>query len=239
MKVKKKSIIIFLLLIVLIVFSIDVLKMSSEKENKGLKVEKINESSDRKISIKKITYVYVDDNPIKIGIYRKSTRQLLTEYSSSWKPEEIIGIFSVFATTDNTISKNSFDTVWKSYWNKQEKAAEYKIGYNISFTLNDGTKVDRTILNPLEATYMFPKVMFFVYDDVNLIPGRAYSHVTQEEWNDKTLLTTVKLVGDVETKNIEGKIKLTAFTYKNKRDFDPKTGKYRGNSYYTININKS
>ena len=209
-------------------------------EEKTKKEEKpVVEKKEEKEKKNPIEEVYIDDNEMQIGIYRKSTRNLVEEYSASWKPEEIIGVFSVFATRENAIRNNDFDVVWKDYWNRYSDNQNHRIGYNMKFTLNTGEIIDEQILNPREAEKMYSELMFFVYDDVNIIPGRVYSHVTKEEMNDNTLLTTVKIVGDIYTKNIISPLELTAFTYNGLDDFDPATGKYRGNSTYSIIINKN
>jgi hypothetical protein len=183
---------------------------------------------------------YVDDNPIKIGLYIKGNngKQLVTQYSSTWDAEAIMGLFYAIPTNDVLVSSKSFENVWKEYWNKYSNVEKYRIGYNIKFTSNTGEVTNQIILNPDHAYLMFPKLQLYLYDDVNLIPGRAYYHVTQPEMTENTQCTSVKLVGDKATKNIISPIELTVFTFDGKEDFDPVTGKYRGNSFYTIFINR-
>lgn len=184
--------------------------------------------------------VYVDNNPIKIGLYINSSngKKLITEYTSSWIAEEIMGMFYAIPTNESIVTAANFKTTWEKYWNEYTNIENYRIGYNIKFTLNTGEVVDQIILNPDHAFLMFPKVQFYLYDDVNLIPGRRYYHVTQGEMNDKTQCTSVKIVGDKQTKNIVSPIELTVFTFDGQEDFDPITGKYRGNSRYSILINR-
>ena len=184
--------------------------------------------------------VYVDDNPIKIGLYINSNKgkKLITEYTSSWIAEEIMGMFYAIPTNESIAAGANFKTTWDKYWNEYTNIENYRIGYNIKFTLNTGEVVDQIILNPDHAFLMFPKVQFYLYDDVNLIPGKRYYHVTQGEMNDKTQCTSVKIVGDKQTKNIISPIELTVFTFDGQEDFDPTTGKYRGNSHYSILINR-
>lgn len=179
---------------------------------------------------------YVDENPVKLGIYVESgdTKQLITEYSCYWEPESVMNIFYAVPTQEETISNYSFDTLWKEYINSYPNPEKYRIGYNISFILSSGEEVDKTILNPDDAYYMFPKLMCFLYDDVNLVPGKPYYHITQDVMYDYTICSSIKLVGDVETPNIISDIKLTAFCFDSDDDFDPGTGKYRGNTSYSV-----
>ena len=124
---------------------------------------------------------YVDENPVKLGIYVQngSSKTLITEkYTCSFAPENVMGVFFAVPTTDLKLPNTSFDTLWKSYIEDYPNSKNYRIGYNISFTLNTGEVIDRTILNPDDAYHMFPKVMVFLYDDVNLVPGKKYYHIT-------------------------------------------------------------
>lgn len=181
---------------------------------------------------------YVDENPVKLRIYVEegNAKKLITEYTCSWAPENVFDVFYAVPTQEETISNTDFDTLWKNYINTYPNPENYRIGYNLKFTLASGEIIDSQILNPDDAYYMFPKVMVFLYDDVNLVPGQRYYHITQDVMYDYTICSSIKLVGDVESHNIVSDIELTAFCFDGEDDFDPETGKYRGNSSYTITI---
>lgn len=225
------------LIILVILTSIYLYNIDKQKENNV--VEEEPKPLEQVIDTPK-EEVYKDDNPIKIGLYIKSgnTKKLLTEYSCSWDPEIVLGLFYAIPTNDAVVSGAAFNNVWKEYWNKYSNIDKYRIGYNLKFTLNTGEVVDQIILNPDHAYLMFPKLQCYLYDDVNLVPGKRYYHITQTEMNENTLCTSIKLVGDKATKNIVSPIELTVFTFDGNEDFDPVTSKYRGNSYYTILINR-
>lgn len=184
---------------------------------------------------------YVDDNPIKIGLYVQdgNYKKLVKDnYYCSWDPEEILGLFYAVYTNDEVISGNNFNTTWTKYLENYTDASKYRIGYNISFEMSDGKIIDQRILNPDDAYLMYPEIQFYLYDDINLVPGKRYYHVTSEEMNENTICSSVKLVGDKKTPDIISHITLTVFKYDSDDDFDPSTGKYRGNSSYTINIKR-
>lgn len=183
---------------------------------------------------------YVDTNPVKLGIYVESgnTLNLVTDdYLCNWDAENVMGLFYAVPIQEESISSYNFDETWKNYINSYENADSYRIGYSVEFTLNNGETFYQTILNPDDAFYTFPKVMSFLYDDVNLVPGKAYYHITQDVMYDYTICSSIKLVGDVETENITSDIKLTAFCFDSQDDFD-ENRRYRGNSFYTITIKK-
>ncbi|MEG2348164.1 MAG: hypothetical protein RSB67_00770 [Clostridia bacterium] len=210
------------------------LKDKQIKENLNKNIEQISEPS------KKIEQKYIDNNPIKIGLYvnENGKKKLVTNYYSIWNAENIMGIFYAVATNEEIIQGSNYQNIWKQYWEKYENAQKCKIGYNIKFTMDTGEVIDQIILNPDQAYLMYPKVQFYLYDDVNLIAGKPYYHITKDTFNEETKCTSIKIVGDNRTKNIISNIELSAFTYDGEDDFDPITGKYRGNSIYTIYINR-
>lgn len=204
------------------------------KENLEQKAEEIIENDEEKVS------AYVDDNPITVGLYVKEGdyKKLVKEYYCGWNPEEVPGIFYTVYTNEEKIPGSNFDVVWKKYLNNYTNIDKYRIGYNIKFTMNTGEIIDQTILNPDHAYLMYPEIQFYLYDDINLVPGKRYYHITSDEMNENTICSSVKLVGDKKTPNITSEIELTTFTYDSDDDFDPDTGKYRGNSYYTVIIKR-
>lgn len=204
------------------------------KENLEQKTEEIIEKEEEKVS------TYIDDNPITIGLYVKdgNYKKLVKEYYCGWDPEEVLGIFYAVYTNDEIISNSNFNNVWKEYLNNYTNIDKYRIGYNIKFTMDTGEIIDQIILNPDHAYLMYPEIQFYLYDDINLVPGKRYYHVTSDEMNENTICSSVKLVGDKKTPNIISDIELTVFTYDSSDDFDPNTGKYRGNSHYTVIIKR-
>lgn len=183
---------------------------------------------------------YKDENPVKLGLYVEEGNNLVltTTHSCNWYAENVMGLFYAIPTQEEYISSTNFDTTWKNYINNYENPDSYRIGYSLDFTLNDGNKMHYQILNPDDAYYTFPKIMSFLYDDVNLVPGKPYYHITQDVMYDYTICSSIKLVGDVETSNINSDIILTAFCWDTPDDFDPETGLYRGICSYQIKITK-
>ena len=159
---------------------------------------------------------YVDENNVKLGLYvdNGTNLELITDdYYCDWSPENVMGLFCAIPSQENTLPNTNFDTMWKDYINNYPNANDCRIGYALEFTLNDGNQMYFTILNPDDAYYTFPKVMSFLYDDVNLVPGKAYYHITQDVMYDYTICSSLKLVGDVYTYTIASDIKLTAFCF--------------------------
>lgn len=188
--------------------------------------------------VEKQTKGYVADDPIQIGLYieENGMKKLVKEHICSFDMENVMGLFYALPTNEEVVSNESFPTVWNHYWEKYENKEDYKVGYQIQFTMDSGEFIEQTILDPDDAYLMFPKIQFYLYDDVNLIPGKRYYHILQHEMNEKTKCSSAKLVGDKLTEDISSTISLTVFFYRTAEDFEPTTGRYRGKSSYTVQL---
>lgn len=188
-------------------------------------------------SIQSTPTPYIDTNPITVGLYTRegSSRKLAKEYTHVWVLNQDIGVFSMFATKEETIGGESIQTLWPTYWNAISDAENYKIGYHVQFTTKNGEKVSKTILTPKDAESFYSYVQVYLYDDIHQIKGVRYSHV--EEMKEDTILTSFKLTGSTLTHEITSSIQLTAFTYTDTDDFDQE-GNYRGKSTFTTEIKR-
>ena len=177
--------------------------------------------------------VYVDDNPIIVGLYENNYKLASTDYyTANVRLKDIV--FSTFYTNDETLMDGYMKWKWLQYYNKYTDINNYKIGYNISFDVGD----EHYSKNITEITdeYIFnPYFYVYIYDDINQEDGSWYSHLTPNDVNDNTIFTSIKLFL-VESDQITSPITLTVFTYDSEDDFD-EDGQYRGNSKYQININ--
>ena len=204
-------------------------KITKENNNPSIKQENI------KPNMPLETTKYIDNNPIKIGLYkyygRYKNRELITEYTETWTYHKDISSFEVFYTNDSSITGNYFQDTFKEYYDKYENIDNYKIGYLISFITNNG-EIKKMILSPKDTEDFFEYLEIYLYDDYHRQKGVWYSHTTEEEYNDETLLTSIKLTAGKNIADIISDISLTVFTY-DYDDFDEENN-YRGNSKYSI-----
>lgn len=181
---------------------------------------------------------YVDDNPIKLGIFLVDNNYINKEvikdtYYANLQSGVDIASFEVFFTDEEVINGSNFKNTWNKYYDNYTNIENYKIGYNIKFILNDGTSFEDNFLEP--DNYKFADYFYvYLYDDVHQRDGTFYSHL--EEVGDNTLITSIKLYAVDGIDKVED-IVLTAFTYDSEDDFDV-SGNYRGNSKYSINIKR-
>lgn len=200
----------------------------NKEENK---LENNNEIKQEEI----IKEEYVDNNPIKLGLYlytgSYSNKEKLSTYETTFVSGSDIGSFEVFFTDEEVISGNSFKSLFNSYYDKYVNIDNYKIGYNIEFTLKDGTVNKFNLLEP--NTYLYGDYFYtYLYDDIHVNEGEFYSHL--ESIDDNTLITSIKIYAVDKIDDVE-KIKLTVFSYDSDDDFD-EDGNYRGISKYSIDI---
>ena len=190
---------------------------------------------------------YTDENTVPISLYIEQGNNLvkITEYSCDWSPEKVLNLLNAIPTTEESISAYNFDSMWKEKIAAYPNGDKCRIGYEVSFDFKETNDEGEEVINkytytlkcPDDTYYTFPKVMTYLYDDVNLVPGKPYYHITQDVMYDYTIASSIKLVGDVDSYKIQGPITLTAFCFDTEDDFDEE-GHYRGNSSYTITINR-
>ena len=201
----------------------------STNETKEIKKDKITNN------LKPEETKYIDENPIKVGLYkyygREKDRELVSEYSSNWNYHSDISSFEVFYTQDNFIEGKVFQNTFKEYLDKYTNIENYKIGYKISFLTNT-EEINKTILSPIDTESFFDYLEIYLYNDYEQPIGVWYSHVTEEKYTTDTLLTSIKLTSGKKIDEIISDITVTVFTYDND-DFD-ESGNYRGISKYTI-----
>jgi len=194
-------------------------------------------SKDEKIDIQKeeVTPVYQDQNQTPIGIYSLSGNTL-TKLTTITKPlvvEEDIGIFQVYFSTDDSISlPKGFAESYYEEWNKYPNI---KLGFNIKFHLVSGEDVSYNILKPDECMKRWEHLMTYLYDDYQNRGKGFYSHIEDNDYNENTLFTAIKIQSSYQVSEIDSPIQLTVFTYDSEDDFD-ENSEYRGNSYYSIKI---
>lgn len=226
-----------LLIITILIIAIGTLtinyykKLSIENDNNDIQQETITNDD-----IKVETGEYIDNNPIKLGLYKyygkNKERELIKEYSTNWQYHKDISSFEVYYTTNDYITGENQINTFDIYKNNYNNIDNYRIGYIINF-LTTSKEINQTILSPKDTNNFFEYLEIYLYDDYHRTGG-WYSHTTEEEFNENTLLTSIKLTAGKFINEINSDITVTAFTYDND-DFS-KEGQYKGISKYSIII---
>ena len=203
------------------------------------KKEIINSNIEEKEEIEEIKEsVYIDDNPIKIAFYKKENGvyKRLDNYSSHVEEFKEIGIFSIILSNEEEVNGSSIKSLYKDISNNIPNFSNYKIGFNIKFTSNDGKIINENIFKPLEyANYGFSHYLYaWIYDDINTTGW--HSHIEENEFNDNTIMSSIKLMWGRTSNEIASPVELTVFTY-DADDFD-QDGNYRGISKFTTIIER-
>lgn len=178
---------------------------------------------------------YVDDNPIELGLYQNqnNTRTLVTTYESNFSENQDIISLEVYYTKEETFTGKQKD-LWQQYYQNYQDIDNYKIGYHIAFETTTEV-ISQNILTPDDTGNIFHYIQLYLYDDINQGEG-FYSHITQSEMTDETILTSIKLTTSSDINNITSPITLTAFTY-DSDDFN-ELEEYRGSSSYQVIIKR-
>jgi hypothetical protein len=230
---KKIILIIIAILIVGGVIILCNIPNNKENNNTNNKIIKEEEKEDIKEEPK-----YVDNNPIILGLYKNyrngSPRKLIKEYTAKWVYHKDISSFEVYYTNEEEITNNNQIKTFDLYKDKYENIDNYKIGYIINFNINDEV-INKTIISPKDVEEFYDYLEIYLYDDYHR-SGGWYSHTTESEFNNNTLLTSIKLTAGKKINEITSDITLTAFTY-DEDDFD-ESNNYLGISKYTLIVKK-
>lgn len=181
---------------------------------------------------------YVDNNNTKVGLYlyRNGRYNLVSEYRTSISDEYDIVVLQIYPSTDEIIEDYNYINNLYNDWISLDNFNDLRIGFNLKYTLSDGTNISYNIIDPDTAThYDIGHIYAYLYDDYKHRFDSWYSHIEQDEYNSEGgLFTSIKLYA-ANTDIINSPITLTVFTYDSDDDFDS-DGNYRGNSSYSINI---
>ena len=181
---------------------------------------------------------YVDDNNTPIGLYERngSKLNLLSEFNTKVQIKKDIKTFQAFPSTEseiNHLGKRYAEYYYEKYIEVNE-SRKYKTGFNLKYTLNDGTKISQNIFGPSTTQTNYDYIEVYLYDAYKHRNDSFYSHIEEKDFNDETIITSIKLTAGSKFNDIKSKITLTVFTY-DEDDFD-KNGEYRGNSKYSVVI---
>ena len=215
-----KKIIIVLIIIVLCCGCINTKK--EEKKKKKVDVEYVEH--------------YKDLNNTPISFYSSNDSGLvkLTKINKKLVSMEDIGIFQIYPSDEETISLNGgFGNSFYNEWNKYNANNNLKIGFNIKFS-TDTEDISYNIFNPSNCMEKWEYLLNYLYDDYANRGKSFYSHIEENEYNENTLFTSIKLQSNDRALSIKNKILLTVFTYDTDDDF--KDNEYRGNSSSTLTI---
>lgn len=153
-------------------------------------------------------------------------RRLTKEFAGAWTAGKDILSLEVFASGEQKIAGNTFSVLWKEYWEKCEAPEDYRLGYLLEFDTQSEGRVERTILEPDDIYGFLDYIEVYIYDDVNVPPDTWYSHLLQEQVNENTYVTSIKLTAGSRIDEVSN-IRVTAFVYKDEKDFDG-AGRYIG-----------
>lgn len=210
------------------------------------KEEKVNTNNQNEIKKEEIMDepinnepIYQDDNNTPIALYERNGSKLkkLSEYSDKVNIKKDIKTFQAFPSNEEEINHSGkrYADYYYEKWNDVNHDKKYKVGFNLKYTLSDGTNISQNILGPSTTQTNYDYIEVYLYDAYKHRNDSFYSHIEEREYNDETLITSIKLTAGSKFNDIKSKITLTVFTY-DADDFDEITNEYRGNSKYSVII---
>lgn len=191
---------------------------------------------DKEPVIKENEVIYKDENPIKVGLYTRSNGKytLWGEYKTKISTNKDINTFQIIPTNESELKYNGmYQDFIKSLWDNIE--TPYKLGIILEYELVDNTKIKHVIYDPANTLEYQDYFQVYLYDAIAHKSDKWYSHITNEEFNENTYITSFKLTAGKKNNEVTYPVKLSVFTYDSGDDFDDKNN-YIGQSIYSINI---
>ncbi len=200
----------------------------------GCSKKEIKKEPVKKQEKKEEVETYKDENTTPIGIYKLQGNTLTKLNTINIKPvvEQEIGTFQIYPSNEDNI--NLPKAYGLSFYDEWVKYNNINLGFNIKFALSNGENISYNILSPENTFDKWEYLMNYLYDDYNNYGKGFYSHIEKDEFNENTIITSIKIQSSYSVDQINSKIILTVFTYDTEDDF--KDNEYRGNSKYSINI---
>lgn len=201
----------------------------------GCDKKEIKKKEKKKVEVEYVEK-YEDLNNTPISFYTSNDSGLvkLTKINKKLVSLEDIGIFQIYPSNEESISFNGgFGNSFYNEWMKYNTNNNLKIGYNIKFS-TDEEDISYNIFNPSNCMEKWEYLLNYLYDDYANRGKSFYSHIEENEFNENTLPTSIKLQSNDKALSIKNKILLTVFTYDSEDDF--LDGEYRGNSSSTLTI---
>lgn len=182
---------------------------------------------------------YVDTNPIKINMYVENDNdgklyKVTNEYKNTWIKKKDIVVFASLYSEEDTHEGFYFQDIWYGAAEKYDTFKNYKTGWQVSFDLEDGTKINQIIYKPSDVEYFYDYLEIYLYDSANAPKDTWYSHLLDSQLTDNTIFTSMKLTAGSKYESITTPIHVMAFTYDGD-DFD-ENGNYIGNSYTKVDV---
>jgi len=186
------------------------------------------------------TQPYVPEiSPDTVGLYIPAedgtrARTLVTEFSAKRTAKTDIDCFEVIASQEARLEGGSFASIWNTAWDSHENTENAKIGFVISFAVSGGGTVTETVLKPSDSAGFYDYLEIYLYDDIHQTPGVWYSHLEDQNMDEDTIISSIKLTAGSKIAQV-GDITLTAFVYNGDDCFD-ENGEYIGQVAYTVTV---
>ena len=180
---------------------------------------------------------YVDDNKMPISLYQDGNHVLdrVDSYKTKFTLGKDISVFTIYPSIEKQVKYNGkYGDSFYEAWNKINTDHSYKMGYRLGYSLDDGTKISHYIFKPQDTMKYKQYIKIYLYDDYTHRNDSWYSHITDEEYNDNTYLTSIKLTPGTEISKVTSNVELMAFTYNGEDDFE--NNEYRGISKDLLTI---
>ena len=154
-----------------------------------------------------------------------------------------IACYWVLPTNESDLSNVDYRDLWKKFLSAslgvngapelgKGETPNPKTGFRLTVVTEEG-EMTETVLSPSDIDeHISEYIEMYLYDDVNHPSGSWYSHLTEEEMTDETIISSVKLTTG-KLSHLVKSVKLEAFIY---IEDETPNGEYNGDNIRSVII---
>ncbi len=171
-----------------------------------------------------------------VGIYIPAAdgtrdRVCIDQFTAKRTAKKDIDCFEVLASREARSGGGGYSAQWKTAW-EAAGGGDAKVGFILRFDTADGQRIDRVIRKPSDAQDFYEYLEVYLYDDINQTPGVFYTHLSDGDMGEGTVISSIKLTSGSRISEV-GDILLTVFLYTGEDCFDGE-GRYIGDVTATV-----
>ena len=183
--------------------------------------------------------LYVRDGSTYINTKQYTGKWPASDSDKLWKKDtwtypgktnlicDLVSLNIIPKSEDTLKFKGRMGAEWNDLYNNCGlNINNYKVGLNFVIETFEGETIDWNVLSPDDTFTHEEFFELYLYDDVKHAKDSWYSHITSKDFNDSTVISSVKITLRNRCYEIK-KIIVTAFYYTGASDFD-ESGRYIG-----------
>lgn len=137
---------------------------------------------------------------------------IVSQYEDDMSGGRDLCVLGAFPSDKPTLSGKNMGDIWYACLAENGLSDTLRPGFLLEFDTPAG-KCEKLILGPSDITDAYwDYIETYIYDDIHQTPGAWYSHLTESEFTDETIVTSVKITAGAKISDVDN-LTLTVFLY--------------------------